>query len=613
MLKARVVNQGFRQKLWINYFDTYSSVARISTIRLLIALASIHNLIIHQMDIKTTFLNGELDEEVELTKEFLSSRFDMKDMGEVNVMLGIRIKHEMSILMDTSEKIRPNNSQDVSQLGHSRIIRCLMYAMTCTRLDIAFAAGKLGTLAILILSTGKQFSGSATLKTILQQMARRLNPSWSYFIREYYSSMSKLIREWYSSEIELSDREHSKVLELEAEVLKRQHMLTESEKRCAFLENKHVNLQLKFQKYKECLQSQKRCDSSNYTASNTIFVINKLKDQLQGRDKTIKNLQAQHDIVGLLNVGPTDGRKALETELTQLKDTITALRIQNDGKKHVTFKEPPKPSPRVTKKPVALQVKKANVAVHLSIGIKSATGASKTAFKNHAWIYKKLPAKSMSGEKVEDHLRNLNKQNRVDSHFNAKRLVSISNLNAATPNRQTTKKRCAFLNYDREHSKVLKLEAEVLKRQHMLTKSEKRCAFLENKHLKDQLQGKDKTIRNLQAQHDIVSLLNVGPTDGRKALETELTQLKDTITALRIQNDGFKVTNATQKTEIAKLKAKDVGNKSSGTTTPTNPKVLAPRMYAIGIKSATGASKLPLRTMLGFIRSCRLRVRVERK
>ncbi|GJR33134.1 zinc finger, CCHC-type containing protein [Tanacetum coccineum] len=39
-------------------------VAHISTIRLLIAMASIHNLIIHQMDVKTTFLNGDLDEEV---------------------------------------------------------------------------------------------------------------------------------------------------------------------------------------------------------------------------------------------------------------------------------------------------------------------------------------------------------------------------------------------------------------------------------------------------------------------------------------------------------------------------------------------------------------------
>ncbi|GJV84091.1 zinc finger, CCHC-type containing protein, partial [Tanacetum coccineum] len=57
--KARVVIQGFRQKSEINYFDTYALVARISTIRLLIAMTSIQNLIIYQMDVKTAFLNGE--------------------------------------------------------------------------------------------------------------------------------------------------------------------------------------------------------------------------------------------------------------------------------------------------------------------------------------------------------------------------------------------------------------------------------------------------------------------------------------------------------------------------------------------------------------------------
>ncbi|GJX62807.1 zinc finger, CCHC-type containing protein [Tanacetum coccineum] len=62
--KARLVIQGFRQKEGIDYFDTYASVARITTIRLLLALAAIHNLVIHQMDVKTTFLNGDLDEEV---------------------------------------------------------------------------------------------------------------------------------------------------------------------------------------------------------------------------------------------------------------------------------------------------------------------------------------------------------------------------------------------------------------------------------------------------------------------------------------------------------------------------------------------------------------------
>ncbi|GJU08696.1 retrovirus-related pol polyprotein from transposon TNT 1-94 [Tanacetum coccineum] len=132
------------------------------------------------------------------------------------------------------------------------------------------------------------------------------------------------------------DREHSKVVELEAEILKKQQMLNESEKRCAFIEKNHVNLQVKFQKYKECLQNQRVCDNTNSTASNAIFEINKLKDQLQGKDDTIRNLQTQINITRMLNVGSTVGsfdKQALETEITQLKDALTSVRIQIDGYK----------------------------------------------------------------------------------------------------------------------------------------------------------------------------------------------------------------------------------------------------------------------------------------
>ena len=62
--KARLVVQGFDQKAGIDFFDTYSPVAHISTIRVLLALASIHKLIIYQMDVKTAFLHRDLEEKI---------------------------------------------------------------------------------------------------------------------------------------------------------------------------------------------------------------------------------------------------------------------------------------------------------------------------------------------------------------------------------------------------------------------------------------------------------------------------------------------------------------------------------------------------------------------
>ncbi|XP_047255668.1 DNA repair protein RAD51 homolog 4 isoform X2 [Capsicum annuum] len=62
--KARLVDKGFTQLKDIDYFDTFAPVAWMTSIHLLIALATIHGLVIHQMDVKTAFLNGNLDEEV---------------------------------------------------------------------------------------------------------------------------------------------------------------------------------------------------------------------------------------------------------------------------------------------------------------------------------------------------------------------------------------------------------------------------------------------------------------------------------------------------------------------------------------------------------------------
>jgi hypothetical protein len=62
--KARFVSRGFSQKEGINYEETFSPVARYTSIRTIIALAAKMKWKLHQMDVKKAFLNGVIEEEV---------------------------------------------------------------------------------------------------------------------------------------------------------------------------------------------------------------------------------------------------------------------------------------------------------------------------------------------------------------------------------------------------------------------------------------------------------------------------------------------------------------------------------------------------------------------
>jgi len=65
--KARLVARGFSQKEDIDYEDTFAPTAKMSTIRLVPALAAQFNWKVHQMDVKSASLNGDLQEEVYMT------------------------------------------------------------------------------------------------------------------------------------------------------------------------------------------------------------------------------------------------------------------------------------------------------------------------------------------------------------------------------------------------------------------------------------------------------------------------------------------------------------------------------------------------------------------
>ncbi|CAK9816176.1 Copia protein [Anthophora plagiata] len=62
--KARLVARGFSQQYLIDYNETFAPVARITSFRFIIAFANQNNLLLHHMDVKTAFLNGELKEEI---------------------------------------------------------------------------------------------------------------------------------------------------------------------------------------------------------------------------------------------------------------------------------------------------------------------------------------------------------------------------------------------------------------------------------------------------------------------------------------------------------------------------------------------------------------------
>nr|GFB44544.1 zinc finger, CCHC-type [Tanacetum cinerariifolium] len=109
--------------------------------------------VIHQIDVKTAFLNGDLDEEIYIKQPegFVKHGHERKVCKLKKSLYGLKQApkqwhqkfDDVVLSNDPTVKFQHNKGTPVSQLEYSRAIGCLMYAMINSRPDIAFVVGKL--------------------------------------------------------------------------------------------------------------------------------------------------------------------------------------------------------------------------------------------------------------------------------------------------------------------------------------------------------------------------------------------------------------------------------------------------------------------------------------
>nr|GFA00175.1 hypothetical protein [Tanacetum cinerariifolium] len=175
-------NKGYTQTPRIDYEETFSPVADIRAIRILIDITAFYDYEIWQMYVKTAFLNGYLNEGVYMeqpkvlqdVKSYLGRRFAIKDLGEAAYILGIKIyrdrlqrlislcqsayiekilkryhiKNSKRGSIPMQEKLRLSKSQGASTPAELKRMQnvpyasakgSIMYAVRCTRPDVVFA------------------------------------------------------------------------------------------------------------------------------------------------------------------------------------------------------------------------------------------------------------------------------------------------------------------------------------------------------------------------------------------------------------------------------------------------------------------------------------------
>ncbi|GKA59073.1 retrovirus-related pol polyprotein from transposon TNT 1-94 [Tanacetum coccineum] len=140
--KARLVAQGYSQEEGIDYDEIFAPAARMEAIRIFLAFATYMNFKVYQMDVKSTFLNGKVKEEVYVKQPpgFESNEFPNYVCKLDKALYGLKQAPKACSSVETP-MVPPNNlnpdlaGKSINETSYRGMIRSLMY-LTATRPDI---------------------------------------------------------------------------------------------------------------------------------------------------------------------------------------------------------------------------------------------------------------------------------------------------------------------------------------------------------------------------------------------------------------------------------------------------------------------------------------------
>ncbi|KAL5577269.1 hypothetical protein UlMin_018968 [Ulmus minor] len=186
--KARLVAKGFTQREWIDYNEMFSPVIKYITIRVMLVLAAHNDWEIEQMDVKTAFLHGDLEETIYMKQP---EGFEVKGRQEMVCLLKkslYGLKHAVGSIMYTMICTRPDVAHGISLLSrfmsnpgreHWEGIKWLLrYLLSSSDVGLMFKSCKEG--AILKGYVDSDFAGDKD--------KRRSTTSYIFTLCDYCSS-----------------------------------------------------------------------------------------------------------------------------------------------------------------------------------------------------------------------------------------------------------------------------------------------------------------------------------------------------------------------------------------------------------------------------------------